>query len=137
MLKRFLLKTKKPESEAKADHEVKQEEKAPPDGTRTISNAYPAARRVREAPRPSAVAPKRLGGVDPKVFPEFPYMSPSSGAIEVQCVICVCDFVPGEKVRLLPCLHRYHSACIDPWISGNSHCPTCNADISKLLASSS
>jgi len=32
------------------------------------------------------------------------------------CSICVEDFVKGEDIRVLPCNHKFHPACIDPWL---------------------
>ena len=32
------------------------------------------------------------------------------------CSICTEDFQVGEDVRVLPCNHQYHPACIDPWL---------------------
>lgn len=32
------------------------------------------------------------------------------------CSICTEDFTRGEDVRVLPCNHKYHPACIDPWL---------------------
>jgi hypothetical protein len=32
------------------------------------------------------------------------------------CSICTEDFKAGEDVRVLPCDHKYHPACIDPWL---------------------
>lgn len=32
------------------------------------------------------------------------------------CSICTEDFTKGENVRVLPCNHQYHPACIDPWL---------------------
>ncbi|OAL23718.1 hypothetical protein AYO20_10923 [Fonsecaea nubica] len=34
----------------------------------------------------------------------------------LRCSICTEDFSIGEQVRLLPCSHKYHPACIDPWL---------------------
>ncbi|CAJ1394563.1 unnamed protein product [Effrenium voratum] len=39
------------------------------------------------------------------------------GSDEEQCTICCENFSQGERLRLLPCLHRYHVACIDRWLS--------------------
>ncbi|PVH79338.1 hypothetical protein DL98DRAFT_220044 [Cadophora sp. DSE1049] len=33
-----------------------------------------------------------------------------------ECSICIADFVESEEVRVLPCSHRFHPACIDPWL---------------------
>lgn len=35
---------------------------------------------------------------------------------ELGCSICTEDFTTGEDVRVLPCKHKYHPACIDPWL---------------------
>ncbi|TRY79078.1 hypothetical protein TCAL_05915 [Tigriopus californicus] len=42
------------------------------------------------------------------------------------CCICLEDFEEGEKLRILPCDHGYHSKCIDPWLVKNKRiCPQC------------
>jgi Ring finger domain len=32
------------------------------------------------------------------------------------CSICTEDFEKGEDVRVLPCNHKFHPACVDPWL---------------------
>ncbi|KAH7348819.1 hypothetical protein BKA65DRAFT_268437 [Rhexocercosporidium sp. MPI-PUGE-AT-0058] len=49
---------------------------------------------------------------------------------EKECSICISDFSNDEEVRVLPCNHRFHPECIDPWllnISGT--CPICRYDL--------
>jgi RING-like zinc finger len=49
------------------------------------------------------------------------------------CVICLEQFIPGDRLRVLPCHHAFHIRCIDPWLSGShsfadcytAGCPTC------------
>jgi hypothetical protein len=44
-------------------------------------------------------------------------MDSSSDATEHPgCSICTEDFTIGEDVRVLPCNHQFHPACIDPWL---------------------
>ncbi|KIW18726.1 hypothetical protein PV08_03015 [Exophiala spinifera] len=46
------------------------------------------------------------------------------------CSICTEDFNKGEEVRVLPCNHKFHPVCVDPWllnISGT--CPLCRIDL--------
>ena len=33
----------------------------------------------------------------------------------LECVICLEEYQDEEEVRVLPCRHEYHTACIDNW----------------------
>lgn len=40
------------------------------------------------------------------------------------CSICTEDFVVGQDVRVLPCDHKFHPQCIDPWlVNVSGTCP--------------
>ena len=53
----------------------------------------------------------------------------SRGGVECSaCCVCLEDFLDGEAVRKLECCHRFHVACIDPWLASNRACPICKAD---------
>jgi len=42
------------------------------------------------------------------------------------CSICIDDFEAGEKIRLLPCGHAFHTDCILPWLTRRQGCcPMC------------
>jgi hypothetical protein len=43
-----------------------------------------------------------------------PQLTPQE--VELECSICTEDFTTGEDVRVLPCHHKYHPACIEPWL---------------------
>ncbi|CAK7268595.1 hypothetical protein SEPCBS57363_003173 [Sporothrix epigloea] len=46
------------------------------------------------------------------------------------CSICTEDFTVGEDVRVLPCNHKYHPHCVDPWLMNVSGtCPLCRLDL--------
>lgn len=40
------------------------------------------------------------------------------------CPICTDDFVKGQDLRVLPCNHKFHPECIDPWlVNVSGTCP--------------
>lgn len=49
----------------------------------------------------------------------------------VRCMVCMEDFVSGDSIRTLPCLHRYHKSCIDKWFCRSSECPICKRSITE------
>lgn len=32
------------------------------------------------------------------------------------CSVCTDDFIKGQDIRVLPCRHKFHPECIDPWL---------------------
>ena len=52
------------------------------------------------------------------------FLYPST-TLSSRCPICMLDFVVGQPIRLLPCMHYYHMRCIDDWLMRSLTCPTC------------
>ena len=49
---------------------------------------------------------------------------------QLGCSICTEDFTKGEEVRVLPCNHKFHPDCVDPWLLNVSGtCPLCRIDL--------
>eukprot|EP00927_Polykrikos_kofoidii_P038179 TRINITY_DN32485_c0_g1_i1.p1 TRINITY_DN32485_c0_g1~~TRINITY_DN32485_c0_g1_i1.p1 ORF type:complete len:397 (-),score=77.04 TRINITY_DN32485_c0_g1_i1:75-1265(-) len=50
-----------------------------------------------------------------------------------ECAVCCDDYHPGDELRTLPCLHKFHAACIDDWLlsdmPGARNCPMCNTEV--------
>ena len=46
-----------------------------------------------------------------------------------QCCICLEDFCQGEERTSLPCLHGFHTACVNRWLSSNGSCPVCKTSV--------
>ncbi|KAI4374192.1 hypothetical protein MLD38_012212 [Melastoma candidum] len=81
------------------------------------------------SPQPSADR-----GVEKKALNMFPVVGYSPEldmpGIDAECVICLSEFCPGDRVRLLPrCHHGFHPRCIDKWLSLHSSCPTCRQSL--------
>ncbi|KAJ8774140.1 hypothetical protein K2173_009571 [Erythroxylum novogranatense] len=50
-----------------------------------------------------------------------------------QCYICLVEYDDGDCMRILPCHHEFHSACIDKWLKEiHRVCPLCRGDICSM-----
>ncbi|KAL7177862.1 hypothetical protein ACSBR2_031092 [Camellia fascicularis] len=46
------------------------------------------------------------------------------------CVVCLEDFGAEHKqVMELPCSHKYHSKCLQPWLAAHPNCPSCRSPV--------
>lgn len=56
------------------------------------------------------------------------------GSTSRTCAICLDNYTDGDKLRALPCHHRFHAACIDQWLSSRTTlCPVCKGDAAAAL----
>ncbi|XP_019380662.1 PREDICTED: E3 ubiquitin-protein ligase RNF6 [Gavialis gangeticus] len=53
----------------------------------------------------------------------------SENEISKTCSVCINEYVMGNKLRQLPCMHEFHIHCIDRWLSENSTCPICRQPV--------
>ena len=43
------------------------------------------------------------------------------------------EFMVGDAIRYLPCLHTYHQHCIDDWLMRSFTCPSCMEPVDSAL----
>ncbi|XP_059288198.1 RING-H2 finger protein ATL13-like [Lycium ferocissimum] len=71
-------------------------------------------------------------------LPVFNYKSIIGVKDPFDCAVCLCEFEPDDKLRLLPkCSHAFHMECIDTWLLSHSTCPLCRASLLPDFSSSS
>ncbi|KAJ3023507.1 E3 ubiquitin-protein ligase rnf13 [Thoreauomyces humboldtii] len=78
---------------------------------------------------PSASAPVLETAIDLSTMslPDSGPEPPDGFSTSSTCTFCLNDYVPGDRVRELPCSHVFHSQCVDPWLSRNRRtCPVCS-----------
>lgn len=63
--------------------------------------------------------PKGLSRVEIDQLPTYRVTCTAASKSEdddKRCVVCLVDFEEKQLVRVLPCLHEYHTRCIDKWL---------------------
>jgi len=51
-----------------------------------------------------------------------------------RCTICLEDFEFDEELRMLPCSHCFHKACVDHWLLRQQRrCPLCMQDVNEAI----
>lgn len=81
--------------------------------------AVPSSQNVEGEAQPGSTASSTVPetGIGPDTHAAEGSHTEAHGAIEhLGCSICTEDFEKGEDVRVLPCNHKFHPACIDPWL---------------------
>ncbi len=79
-------------------------------------------------------------GTDPRILSSFPTTTIENVERELpvdhrNCAICLDDFENGQERKCLPCLHGFHTECIDRWLQSNSTCPVCKFNVQSSSSS--
>ncbi|CAL4985806.1 unnamed protein product [Urochloa decumbens] len=54
---------------------------------------------------------------------------------EGTCSVCLAELQDGEALKMLmPCMHYFHTACLDEWLRKSATCPICRAPCTAAAA---
>ncbi|KAL9667079.1 hypothetical protein QQ045_001426 [Rhodiola kirilowii] len=89
--------------------------------------------------RPSATQTAASSGLDVQIiqtFPTFKYSAVKDlrkGEIELECAICLSEFLDDDFLRLLTvCNHVFHQECVDLWLESHKTCPVCRTALDEF-----
>ena len=95
-------------------------------GTQSVPDPVPAtsaadgnksngqADAITAEPGPDLVTTETAEGVGQSAKPEDSSELRTENGLA--CSVCTDDFVKGQDIRVLPCNHKFHPECIDPWL---------------------
>jgi hypothetical protein len=91
------------------------------DGTSSVDHAVEVTGAAAEGEiQPKARETSEVAEINPEANAQTEAgegrAEPAAETAELGCSICTEDFMTGEDVRVLPCNHKFHPACIDPWL---------------------
>jgi len=97
------------------------------------SGSRRSSRREEVAAAPAAAAPRPAGSAAVAGHPADASGSSAArgssghaeGSTAETCTVCLSEYGDGDELRTLPCMHSFHSECIDPWLRSKSSCPVC------------
>ncbi|KAF1974737.1 hypothetical protein BU23DRAFT_90010 [Bimuria novae-zelandiae CBS 107.79] len=88
-----------------------------------------------DTPRNTSARAEPIEGLDSGIAPAAaavvtPTNADASADGGLGCSICTDDFEKGQDIRVLPCNHKFHPECVDPWLLNVSGtCPLCRVDL--------
>ncbi|KAJ4968415.1 hypothetical protein NE237_015116 [Protea cynaroides] len=68
-------------------------------------------------------------GASTDLISSLPQSTVQTENFEEVCAICLDSPSTGDIIRHLPCLHKFHRDCIDPWLGRSTSCPVCKSSI--------
>ncbi|XP_078684441.1 uncharacterized protein LOC144917940 [Branchiostoma floridae x Branchiostoma belcheri] len=68
-------------------------------------------------------------GLTPQEIENIPYRNFARNEEAKTCSICIVNYRTGNRVKMLPCAHEFHEACIKRWLRDHENCPTCRQPV--------
>ena len=79
--------------------------------------------------KPPGITQEALDSLPQAVFSRAEGAEEGLSRSSRDCSICLDSYREGDKLTCLPCGHKFHSACLDPWVLTCGDCPYCRSVI--------
>ncbi|KAI3879212.1 hypothetical protein MKW98_028779 [Papaver atlanticum] len=104
--------------------------------TQTSYSCYRARTYYYILPNNNVTTGRATEGLDSKeiqTFQESVYSAVKNKEELIDCAVCLDDYEDRDMLRLIPCLHAFHTNCIDEWLVSHTTCPHCCSDLLKPI----
>jgi hypothetical protein len=64
-----------------------------------------------------------------QLIPIVKYKKSHTEIKDEMCSVCQYDYLPGERLRKLTCIHSFHRRCVDDWLKKEKVCPNCKEEV--------
>ena len=106
---------------------------AKPTTAAAVTATKEQTRETAETPQQTSAVAEQPEGIAAAIAPTAVTGGSTDGASNddaLGCTICTEDFEKGQDIRVLPCDHKFHPECVDPWLLNVSGtCPLCRVDL--------
>ncbi|GMR36680.1 hypothetical protein PMAYCL1PPCAC_06875 [Pristionchus mayeri] len=106
-----------------------------PHNSSYVNNLYERNSRS-EIPNESEQMSQEQSNRVKSLLAQIPAISYRKEMGESECAICMCNLDAGERVRYLPCMHKFHVECVDDWLIRSFNCPSCLEPVDSTMLSS-
>lgn len=78
--------------------------------------------------KPPGLSKERISNLSHETYKD---LEDDDGIIKAsyECCICLEKFENGEKLLNLPCFHKFHPRCLEPWLQSCGDCPYCRTSV--------
>ncbi|MCL7046343.1 hypothetical protein MKW94_020835 [Papaver nudicaule] len=92
-----------------------------------VATTLSSSTHVSKSKRATGLSSEEVNCLPQEIFSNKVESEVNSEAAE--CSICLEKFGEGDRLICLPCSHRFHLACLDPWVRRCGDCPYCRTTI--------
>jgi len=88
-------------------------------------------------PRRVASPPDTINHLETRAYDEQVFGNGDGQLFHGECAICLGSWDPSDRIKVTPCQHAFHEACLDSWLKAARTCAMCRQDLVEAVNMSS